>query len=319
MKIYSQELLPLTKEYFLNKKPAVQKAIILIIAAVTVSAFLWISFAPFEEVVKAAGYVRPLENISPVANSVTGRIENIFYRTGQHVKKGKLLLCIDPTQLQAECDFLSKQTQKERTDLNGLYQIQKSIGLGKNIISAEQKEASLRYELWVTSLERLENIRQLKLKDYQRELQLSPSMTTAAKIQRLESEYIVARNEYEETDLTFRYQVAQEISDTEISLKRNEAKLKELATIITDTIKTPGIFKVDASRVSAYKAEAAAYAKEAGIIKAKQEYISAMQAATTYLARAAARVSTPSKDLSSLLRGNSASWRSNSPSRKPMV
>ncbi len=227
MKIYSQELLPLTKEYFLNKKPAVQKAIILIIAAVTVSAFLWISFAPFEEVVKAAGYVRPLENISPVANSVTGRIENIFYRTGQHVKKGELLLCIDPTQLQAECDFLSKQTQKERTDLNGLYQIQKSIGLGKNIISAEQKEASLRYELWVTSLERLENIRQLKLKDYQRELQLSPSMTTAAKIQRLESEYIVARNEYEETDLTFRYQVAQEISDTEISLKRNESKLKE--------------------------------------------------------------------------------------------
>ena len=70
---------------------------------------------------------------------------------------------------------------------------------------------------------------------------------------------------------------------------RNEAKLKELATIITDTIKTPGIFKVDASRVSAYKAEAAAYAKEAGIIKAKQEYISAMQAATTDAEKDAAR------------------------------
>ena len=69
----------------------------------------------------------------------------------------------------------------------------------------------------------------------------------------------------------------------------NEAKLKELAKTVTETIKTPGIFTVDASRVSAYKAEAVAYVKDAGIVKARQEYISAMQAATTDAARDAAR------------------------------
>ena len=228
MKLYADNTLDVTQEYFYRKKPFVQQTVIITITIFIFIVFIWIAFAPFEEVIKGTGYVRPLENISPVANSVTGRIENIFYKTGRHVSKGELLLSIDPTQLEAECESLKKQISKEKNDLNGLYQIQNSITCGKNLISKSQEEAYLRYNLWITSLERQKNIKDLSYKDYQRELQLSPAMTTAAKIQKLESEYTIACNDYNEIDLSFRYQIAQEINNTEISLCMNEAKLKEL-------------------------------------------------------------------------------------------
>lgn len=228
MKLYTENTIDITQEYFFKKKPLVQQTIILTITILILTVFIWISFAPFEEVIKSTGYVRPLENISPVANSVTGRIENIFYKTGQHVTKGELLLSIDPTQLEAEQDSLQNQILKEKNDLDGLYQIQESIKCGENKVLETQSEASLRYNLWITSLKRQENIKEVSFKDYQRELQLSPSMTTAAKIQKLESDYTIACNDYDEIDLSFRYQIEQEINNTEISLQINEAKLKEI-------------------------------------------------------------------------------------------
>lgn len=228
MKLYTTDTVSFTQEYFFKKKPFVQQAIIITIALLIFVALLWISFARFEEVIKTTGYVRPLENISPVANSVTGRIEKIFYKTGQTVKKGELLLCIDPTQLEAERESLTKQIQKEQNDLEGLYQIQSSINYGENLISKEQEKAALRYDLWITSLQRQENIKKLSYEDYQRELLLPPAMTTAAKLSKLESEYTVACNDYEQIDLSFRYQITQEISDTQIALQMNEAKLKEV-------------------------------------------------------------------------------------------
>ena len=63
-----------------------------------------------------------------------------------------------------------------------------------------------------------------------------------------------------------------------------EGRFKQLAATENN-----GVLTLNASRVEAYKSAAAAYAKDAGMVKAKQEYISAMQAATTDAARDAAR------------------------------
>ncbi|WP_026765789.1 leukotoxin LktA family filamentous adhesin [Selenomonas ruminantium] len=70
----------------------------------------------------------------------------------------------------------------------------------------------------------------------------------------------------------------------ERKLSAIEGRFKQLAATENN-----GVLTLNASRVEAYKSAAAAYAKEAGIVKAKQEYISAMQAATTDAARDAAR------------------------------
>ena len=228
MKIYPEEMLTLTQEYFFNRRPDMQQKIIIILTALLFSVFLWIFLAPFEEVVKCTGYVRPLENISPVSNAVTGKIEGIFYKTGQHVKKGQLLMQIDPSQLEAEKTSLLDQMENESSDLQGLYEIQKSIDSGKNLISEEYRKASLRYDVWLTNLNRLKNVMDMNKQEYQREKTLPASMTTKSRLKELETQYLVSKDDYERQDLSFRHDIASETETLETSQKINRSKLKQI-------------------------------------------------------------------------------------------
>ncbi len=53
-------------------------------------------------------------------------------------------------------------------------------------------------------------------------------MTTAAKLRELESEYLIAGNNYDETNLTFQHEIEAEIITLETSQKINENKLKQI-------------------------------------------------------------------------------------------
>ena len=113
MKIYADDTIPYTQEYFLLKKPLFQNITIWVICSLLAVTFLFISFAKFDEVIKVTGFIRPEENISTVSNAVTGRILTTEYKSGQSVTKGQLLLKIDPTQLEAEKESLESQMQEE--------------------------------------------------------------------------------------------------------------------------------------------------------------------------------------------------------------
>ena len=229
MKIYPEETLPYTQEYFLGRAPVFQNAMIWIITSFLVATMIFISCAKFEEVVKVSGTIRPEENISSVSNAVTGRIKSISYESGQTVTKGQLLLEIDPTQLEAERDSLVSKITEENEKLAALYGIKESISLGNNIINKDEHyEAYLRYEVWLNNLEKLANIRKLSKEKYTQENNLPKSMTTVAKIRELESEYLVACNNYDDYDITFRHSVESEIIDLETSLKINNAKLTQV-------------------------------------------------------------------------------------------
>lgn len=199
MKIYADDTIPYTQEYFLQKKPLFQNITIWVICSLLAVTFLFISFAKFDEVIKVTGFIRPEENISTVSNAVTGRILTTEYKSGQSVTKGQLLLKIDPTQLEAEKESLESQMQEESEKLAALYEIKASIKADKNVISQDHYEAYLRYELWKTNLNKLKNIRELNQKKYEQEKKLPKSMTTAAKLRELESEYLIAGNNYDET------------------------------------------------------------------------------------------------------------------------
>ena len=228
MKIYADDTIPYTQEYFLQKKPIFQNIIIWVICSLLAVTFLFISFAKFDEVIKVTGFIRPEENISTVSNAVTGRILTTEYKSGQSVTKGQLLLKIDPTQLEAEKESLESQMQEESEKLAALYEIKASIKADKNVISQDHYEAYLRYELWKTNLNKLKNIRELNQKKYEQEKKLPKSMTTAAKLRELESEYLIAGNNYDETNLTFQHEIEAEIITLETRQKINENKLKQI-------------------------------------------------------------------------------------------
>lgn len=228
MKAYDCSTLPFIQEYFLNRKTKVQQAFICIITILLVLILLFICFAPFEEVIKVKGYIRPDENISGVLNAVTGRIKNVSYSSGQIVEKGQLLLEIDPTQIEAEKESLLTLIEEENKKLISLYEIKQSIDLDQNIISIENYEAYLRYELWKTNLSKLENIKNLNLEKYKKEKSLPVSMTTTSILNELNSQYLISCDEYDNLYISFKHDIEQEITEYEISNKMNQSKLKQL-------------------------------------------------------------------------------------------
>ena len=228
MKVYSEQTIPYTQEYFMHKKPVSQRAVIWILTAILLAVIIFISFARFEEVVKVSGYIRPQENISSVANAVTGRIKTVSYTSGQQVSKGQLLLEIDPVQLEAQKESLLSQMNEEEQKLSALYEIRNSIQKNKNLIGINHTEAYLRYEVWKNSLLKLENIRKLNKERYEQEKSISPTMTTKARLQELESQYLISCNDYDNLNLSFQHDIENEIITYETSHKINKAKLLQI-------------------------------------------------------------------------------------------
>ena len=228
MKVYSEQTIPYTQEYFMHKKPVSQRAVIWILTAILLAVIIFISFARFEEVVKVSGYIRPQENISSVANAVTGRIKTVSYTSGQQVSKGQLLLEIDPVQLEAQKESLLSQMNEEEQKLSALYEIRNSIQKNKNLIGINHTEAYLRYEVWKNSLLKLENIRKLNKERYEQEKSIPTAMTTKARLQELESQYLISCNDYDNLNLSFQHDIENEIITYETSHKINKAKLLQI-------------------------------------------------------------------------------------------
>ena len=235
MKIYAEQTIPYTQEYFMHKKPSTQRTVIWIITLQLVSVLIFISFAEFEEVIKVSGYIRPEENISSVSNAVTGRIKTISYKSGQNVLQNQLLLEIDPTQFEAEKESLVSQMNEESKKLEALYEIKNSIVQNKNIISQDHYEAYLRYELWKNNLLKLENIKKINQERYEQETKLPQSMSTITRIHELESQYLISCNDWDNMNLSFRHDIENEITALETSAKINRAKLLKIKDSILFT------------------------------------------------------------------------------------
>lgn len=228
MKIYDDIVSNYTQEYFLRKKPSSQNIVIFIITCFLITVTLILSFAPFEEVIKVKGNIRPNNNISKVSNAVTGRIKTISYESGQSVTKGQLLLEIDPTQLEAEKASLITQMEEENEKLDALYEIRQSILQDKNIINQNHYEAYLRFEVWKTNLSKLENIKNYNLEKLEKEKTLPSSMTTATVLDELNSQYLISCDDYNTLYISFEHDIEEEIIKYQTSQKINRTRLRQI-------------------------------------------------------------------------------------------
>ncbi|MCR5437663.1 MAG: HlyD family secretion protein [Treponema sp.] len=233
MKLYSEQTLPFTQEYFLRKKPEFQQILICIIVLFFLVTFIFLSVAKFEEVIKVTGYIRPEDNISSVSNPVTGRVKSICYKSGQVVKEGELLLEIDPTQYETEKESLLTKISEEEKQLTALYELKDSIEKSINLVNKDNFETYLRYELWRINLAKLYNIKKIKYEKYIQEKKLPSTMTTVSKLHEMESEYLISCNDYDNLYYSFQQDINTEIRELETSKKINEAKIRK----IEDSIK----------------------------------------------------------------------------------
>src|SRR5215510_5340968 len=143
-----------------------------------------------KQTVTASGEVRPIQYIK-LTSEVAGRIEEIYVQPGDLVTKGKPLVRLDPTQLQAGQEAQWAATQASLNDVqnarNAVNSAQQSLVVAEaSVAAARQQAVALK-----TSVDRA----QVDLNTAQRELKRYTELIEAGVASRLE--YDTARDRYD--------------------------------------------------------------------------------------------------------------------------
>ena len=95
-----------SKEFLLLEMPKESIVLFYAIVMVVLVVFGVIIFGKIDDVVKIGGIVRTQENVSCVNNVIGGKVMELNYKPGSHVKKGDFLYRLDPSVYNAQHDNL---------------------------------------------------------------------------------------------------------------------------------------------------------------------------------------------------------------------
>jgi HlyD family secretion protein len=90
---------PFDRPVLLKSSPLWSRVIIWSIALCSIGGVTWASLAQIEEAIPATGQLEPQGSVKDVQSPVTGVVKTIYVKEGQRVKKGDLLLKLDPWRL----------------------------------------------------------------------------------------------------------------------------------------------------------------------------------------------------------------------------
>lgn len=144
-RLVSSEIMPtptkLTLERFaqpviLQQSPNWSRGIVWGIVGVTTAALVWASVAKIEEAVSATGKLEPQGEVKEVQVPVSGVVKAVFVKDGQRVKKGDLLLKLDPTVSQSQISSLNK-VRTALAEENQFYQLQMNKLFSPAVIERE--------------------------------------------------------------------------------------------------------------------------------------------------------------------------------------
>ncbi|MEX0271456.1 HlyD family efflux transporter periplasmic adaptor subunit [Leptolyngbyaceae cyanobacterium UHCC 1019] len=92
----------------MKQSPFWSRAILWVLMGVTVTGVTWACLAEIEEAIPAQGKLEPRGAVKDVQAPVNGVVKAVYVKDGQQVKRGTLLLRLDPTTVQAQLASLKK-------------------------------------------------------------------------------------------------------------------------------------------------------------------------------------------------------------------
>lgn len=138
----------------LRQSPLWSRAILWGLLASTAFAFIWASVAQIEEAIPTTGKLEPQGAVKEVQSPVNGVVKTVHVKDGQTVKKGDLLLTIDPTAVKAQLQSLQKvraaliqEAQFYRSQSRGKASITQSNPISPEIASLAKSRAALAAEM----------------------------------------------------------------------------------------------------------------------------------------------------------------------------
>jgi HlyD family secretion protein len=96
----------------LQQSPIWSRVIVWSIVAVSAAVTAWAFLFKIEESIQAQGTLEPLGIVKDIQSPVGGVVQSVFVTEGRPVKKGEVLLRMDPKQAQSEIVSLGKQRQQ---------------------------------------------------------------------------------------------------------------------------------------------------------------------------------------------------------------
>ena len=230
------EDLTYTGEVLQEQKTGIFSSVISIICLLALCTALWLILGKKEEVVRASGMVRPIENVSFVKSFTAGKIQNIHFTSGQYVEKGAVLLNINDTVAQKERqnleDLMIKIEQKIKDTEACIVSAEKDLML----VPFERKIAYKRMENYFSVKTNLEKALELNSRIFEEEKALPDFSLANQKIELLNLNVEKSKRDLEQYKNSFFHSLLSEKETLEFqkeNLSNSIFKIEESLKLFT--------------------------------------------------------------------------------------
>lgn len=230
------EDLTYTGEVLQGQKTGIFSSVISIICLLALCTTAWLILGKKEEVVRASGMVRPIENVSFVKSFTAGKIQNIHFTSGQYVEKGAILLSIDDTVAQKERqnleDLMLKIEEKIKDTEACIVSAEKDLML----VPFERKIAYKRMENYFSVKTNLEKALELNSRIFEEEKALPDFSLANQKIELLNLNVEKSKRDLEQYKNSFFHSLLSEKESLEFqkeNLSNSIFKMEESLKLFT--------------------------------------------------------------------------------------
>ncbi|UTC94514.1 HlyD family efflux transporter periplasmic adaptor subunit [Treponema denticola] len=230
------EDLTYTGEVLQGQKTGIFSSVISIICLLALCTTAWLILGKKEEVVRASGMVRPIENVSFVKSFTAGKIQNIHFTSGQYVEKGAILLSIDDTVAQKERQNLEDLMLKIEEKIKDTEACIKSAEKDLMLVPFERKIAYKRMENYFSVKTNLEKALELNSRIFEEEKALPDFSLANQKIELLNLNVEKSKRDLEQYKNSFFHSLLSEKESLEFqkeNLSNSIFKMEESLKLFT--------------------------------------------------------------------------------------
>jgi len=230
------EDLTYTGEVLQEQKTGIFSSVISIICLLALCTAVWLILGKKEEVVRAAGMVRPIENLSFVKAFTAGKIQNIHFTSGQHIEKGDRLLSIDDTVVQKERQNLETLILKTEQKIRDAEACIKSAEKDVMLVQPERAIAYKRMKNYFLTKTNLEKALKLNSQLLEEEKALPDFSLASKKLEVLSLNIEKNKSDLEQYKTSFFHALLSEKETLEIhkeNLQTSLFKVKESLKLFT--------------------------------------------------------------------------------------
>ncbi|UTY26640.1 HlyD family secretion protein [Treponema denticola] len=230
------EDLTYTGEVLQEQKTGIFSSVISIICLLALCTTAWLILGKKEEVVRASGMVRPIENVSFVKSFTAGKIQNIHFTSGQYVEKGAILLNIDDTVAQKERQNLEDLMIKIEQKIKDTEACIKSAEKDLMLVPFERKIAYKRMENYFSVKTNLKKALELNSRIFEEEKALPDFSLANQKIELLNLNVEKSKRDLEQYKNSFFHSLLSEKETLEFqkeNLSNSLFKIEESLKLFT--------------------------------------------------------------------------------------